>query len=1408
MSGLRHGITISALLGLFLSPFTLFGQAQHIELRHLSTADGLSENTVLCIEQDRYGFLWFGTQTGLNQYDGYGFKIYQNNPQDSASISNNYVSALHEDPQGILWIGTDSGGLNRFNRFQNNFDSFKNHPGDSTSLASDYVQCLLTDYKGRFWIGTASGLCRFQHESRIFTTMLRGYTINTLFEDHEHHLWIGTALNGLFKLDAMHHVLQQYRYVPSRSGGLSSDHIRSIAEDADNNLWVATLDGGLNLYDSKSDQFVAFKHDAGDPTSIRNNTVFTLYRDRNGALLAGLENGGIEVVQLDHDREKSVARFTPYVKDGLFTSIFNKSTVRSISEDLQGNLWIGTYNNGIEAVLHDRKQFVNYYSEPYHEEGLNNNFIQTFLEDDRGSLWIGTDGGGLNYFDPSEETFLSIMHDPQNPKSLSNNHVLDLCKDPGGQLWIATWDGLNLMHPQTHACIAFHHAEGNPATLSNSKITCVHLDTLHNLWVGTLNGLNLYHRTDRTFSRPLESQVSNLTNQYIQTMMSDRQGNVWIATVWGLHRILYSDLLHENYTSTLFIHDPEDATSLSENHVLSMHEDGQGRIWCGTMNGLNCYHPHSETFTMYTLSDGYTSNWISSIIEDDHGILWLGTHKGLIRFDPATLNSLHFDRRDGLIVEDFTRGAIRSKTGELYFGGKTGFTRFYPDHIHQSTFIPPIVLTDFRIFNESVPLETVFSESGNKDPSVFASLELSYMQNNFSFEFASLDFTSPEKNRYRYQLEGFDPTWHEVDASRRHATYTNLSGGDYVFRVKASNADGLWNQTPLTIALEITPPFWKTQWAMVLYFLLSITLMFGLRELIIYRQKLKSEIEFERKEAERIHELDAMKLRFFTNISHEFRTPLTLIIGLLQKLMQYPRSISRTTRFQNYQIISRNANRLLRLINQIMDIRKLDEGCMQLELRYRDIVNFIRAISSSFKFQAEQRHIQFGFSTEQEELHAWFDPDKLDKIIYNVLSNAFKFTHDGGQIHIQLKLKNASEENHQAAAQEEAEGSKPNRLEILIEDDGIGIPDAYLETIFNPFVQVENNELPATGGTGIGLSLTRELIEIHGGEIAVQSQPNQGSRFLITLPLNLKPPPSAPIDELSQQPGRIGSQAPKQVTPIHSDIKQHADAPVVLLVDDEVDFRRFLIDELGSEYRFLEASDGETAYQMTMTEQPDMIVSDVRMPKMDGFTLCSMLKQNSDTSHIPIILLTSKIDERSRIDGFDHGADDYIAKPFDVQLLRARIGNLMDSRKKLKDLYSHEIYLQPKNIVITPDDERFLKRVMECIEAQMDNCDFNVIHLGREIGLSRVQLYRKIKALTDLTPNDLIKTLRLKRAAQYLQESQLTVFEIAYQVGFRDPSYFSKCFRNQFNTSPAAYANAHVQKPRAESSKQIHTERD
>ncbi|HDQ45619.1 MAG TPA: hybrid sensor histidine kinase/response regulator [bacterium] len=1360
--------------------------------RHLTTADGLSDNTVMSVLQDRFGLMWFGTEFGLNQFDGYSVKTYHHDPSDSTSLSDDHINTLIEGPDGSLWIGTASGGINQFLRHQRVFKRYQRQDDDPTSLLDNSVKILYRDRRGAVWAGTASGLSLYVRETDSFLHYLSGCYVKAVCEDSQGRLWVGTGYDGLFRFDAAENRFIQYGHDPTDPHSISTNSIESIAEDSLQNLWIGTLDGGLNWFDEEKQQFIRYRNPSDDGKG--NNTVFSLHCDRSGSLWAGTENGGLHRMSIRKIRGSDApgVGFQIYMNDKNDAGSLNNNTVLSIYEDGQGNLWAGTFCGGVNLLRVDKKPFENHRVEPFNDHGLSHNIVQCFHEDRAGNLWIGTDGGGLNYFDRSAGRFTHYTHNPGDPNGISNDHVLDLCEDHSGHLWIATWDGLNHFDRSGRRFMHYRHVDysSDPAGLGSNKITCVHEDIRKNLWVGTISGLHVLDPKRGRFFRAFEGDGSTLRNGYIQCLYQDRAGNLWVGTVWGFYFLSREDILAGRFEFIHYVNEGPNAANLSENHIFSILEDSRGRVWFATLNGLNCFLRETRSFITYTVKDGLASNRIASIMEDEKGFIWVGTNKGISKLDPSSHRAVSFDARDGLVGDDFTRGVIRTRSNELAFGGKSGFTLFSPDSIQTCSYVPPVVLTDFQIFNRSVPLHSIRRKRvADLWPDSLA-IELSHRQNIFSFEFSALDFTAPEKNQYRYMLEGFDREWRQTDAYRRFVTYTNLSAGDYVFRVQGSNSDGIWNEKGLSLGLKIHPPLWRTRWALFFYAAVLVSILCLLRQLILYREKIKTEILLERQEAKRIHELDEMKLRFFTNVSHEFRTPVTLIIGLLERLMRSKGSFHKKDMAGNYQIMLRNARRLLRLINQIMDIRKLESGGLRLELKKHDIIHFLRTIFASFVHQAEQRSIRYHFSANPEKLSVWFDPDKVDKIMYNMLSNAFKFTRDQGEIRVAVAIApgNGSDENPPDAGPD-SDGNH-RFLEIRIQDNGIGIPGEHLEKIFDPFVQVECDEGKTSIGTGVGLALTRELITLHQGSIDVTSRFGSGACFQIRLPLFLTPgsPDVSPEDPVSDEFDPVCRESESVI----SDVKvPDESAPLILIVDDDRDFLTYLKEELNPDYRVIEATDGKSAAAMALEFIPDLIIADIRMPKMDGFSLCAAIKKDIKTSHIPFILLTSRTNEQSRINGFDLGADEYIEKPFDSHYLHTRITNLLKSRKQLRERYSHEVYLQPQNIVITSEDERFLNHVIQSIDKHIEDSDFSVSDLGHEIGFSRVQLYRKIKALTDLTPNDLIKTLRLKRSAQLLEKSHLTVFEIAYRVGFKDPSYFCKCFRSHYGVSPSEYARLH-----------------
>ncbi|MBN2103227.1 response regulator [bacterium] len=1347
---------------------------------------------MLCIHQDHEGFMWFGTQNGLNQFDGYRYRIFQYDPSDSCSISANQINCILEDREGYLWIGTDAGGLNRYNKLFNQFKHYRADIEDSTQLPDDFIGSLFQDSHDRLWIGTSEGVSQYHRETDSFTHLSIQAFVKAICEDSQGNLWFGTGFNGVYKYHPDTHHMVHYMHHPSQNNTLGANTIETIVEDASNHIWIGTIDGGLNLYERRNDSFIVFSQETRQSSRWTSKTIFSLYCDRSGNLWAGYENAGLSRVLMDTLKVGGVTRlqFEIYHHEVNDIQSLSNNTVRSIFEDNQGNLWIGTYYGGVNLFRRHKKQFQNYHSEPYNDQGLNHDVIQTFLEDPAGNIWIGTDGGGLNYFDRKTGIFTKYMHEVDDPYSISDNHILDLHQEGRGNIWVATWNGLNYFDLNTKRFYSYFHQENDPGSLISNKVTAVLEDFRGLVWIGTTAGLTLFDPVKNAFFQFDAEKHANINTRYIHSILQDSKKNLWIATVHGLYLLPWDKLRNEQWDFVRYVNEDQDSINISVNHFLSVYEDHLGIVWLGTIDGLCYYHPGQDRFGRYSMTDGLNTNMIFSVVEDLQGNLWMGTNKGISHFTRQNQHFRNYGIHDGLMSDAFTKAALRCRSGELMLGGKTGFTLFYPDRIKESTYIPPIVLTDFQIFDHSTPLGRVLKKVHSEKADSMV-IELAYNENMISFEFAALDFTAPQKNRYQYMLEGFDEQWRKIDADRRFATYTNLSAGHYVFRVLGSNCDGVWNRQGLAIGVVIHPPFWRTSWALLVYigFIISVLMMF--KKLVAYREKLKNEVLMERREAERIHEVDAMRLRFFTNISHEFRTPLTLIIGLLERLMRFKKSIGRSELLQNFLIMQRNAKRLLRLINQIMDIRKLDEGCMPLNLKHRDIVHFIRSIYSSFKYQAEQRNIQYRFETSIDQFSMWFDPDKVDKIVYNLLSNAFKYTKNGGnidiKIHIPVSMMSGTQ-NHSVLVQ---------GLEIKIQDDGIGIAKDDQEKVFDPFYQVLNAGEQASKGTGIGLSLTKELVLLHQGDIRLESHSGEGACFTVTLPTHLIPDniyeAEYPVEE------ELYPVLPK-ASVIHQKIHmENHNGPLILVVDDDIDFCNYLRDELSSDYRVIEVTSGDMAYEKSMEFMPDLIVSDVKMPKMDGFTLCTLIKNNDRTSHIPVILLTSKTGEKNQMAGYDHGADGYIMKPFDITFLRKRITNLLNSRKKLKERFSHEIYLQPKNVVITSEQERFLKNVFDVIETNLEDPDFSVSQLGYKIGLSRVQLYRKIKNLTELTPNDLIKNFRLKRAAQLLRESQLTVLEITYETGFKDPSYFCKCFKQLYGSSPREYV-------KEQKFKSIHTE--
>jgi signal transduction histidine kinase/DNA-binding NarL/FixJ family response regulator len=884
----------------------------------------------------------------------------------------------------------------------------------------------------------------------------------------------------------------------------------------------------------------------------------------------------------------------------------------------------------------------------------------------------------------------------------------------------------------------------------------------------------------------------------------DKSGAVWVATDQeGLFC-----LLPENRDSLQFInyrHKPESEGSISSNTVFSVYCSYNGTLWAGTNNGLNRFDPETGTFEYFNIKNGFNAYFVFCVRTDGSGNVWASTEKGLTRFNPDAEEGKRFklfSTSDGLPFDKiYPYHFDKGKDGRFYMGGERGFGlgyfSFHPDSIKDNTLIPPVVITGFKVKNNDIPLDTAISYKKQ--------LHLQYDQNFIAFEFASLDYNDPGKNEYYYKLEGMDDDW-IYSGNRRFANYTGLSPGSYVFRVKGSNNDGYWNEAGASLAITIAAPPWKTWWAYLLYGLFIFTVLYLIFRYYLKRQQLLHKLALEHVQTEKLEELDRMKSRFFANISHEFRTPLTLILGPIEKLKSY---IKDKEPKEDLNMMHRNARRLQNLINQLLSLSKLESGKMKLQSQEVNIISLVNRYVQSFESLAKQKKIEFKFNSSETKIPLFVDKDKIEKILYNLLSNAFKFTEEGGRIEVSVTPINPPSRGDKAESKiSPLEGGRG--VNITISDTGRGIPQEKLPHVFDRFYQVDDNYTKDQEGSGIGLALTKELVEIHHGIITVESQLEKGTTFTVLLPLgkeHLKTEEIVVHKDSFGEPASAEASADKSVdredppeqiaelqaheTPIDDYAEKEDTKPLLLIIEDNDDLRSYIRSYLTDDYQISEAIDGEMGLQKAIEKIPNLVISDVMMPKMDGMELCRRLKTDERTCHIPVILLTAKAAMEDKLEGLETGADDFLTKPFDPQELVIRIRNLIQQRRKLQKIFARNISSigQLTDSSISSMDKKFMKKSVEVVEENLLDADFNVEQLGQEMNMSRMQLHRKLRALVDQSAGEFIRTIRLNRAAILLKEKTANIAEIAYDVGFNNPSYFSECFRKQFGKLPSEYSD-------------------
>lgn len=1332
----------------------LLGFSQNrLVFNHLIVEDGLSPNSVLSIVKDSQGFMWFGTKYGLNRYDGREIKVFKNSPQHKNSIaSNDFVKALTLDNDKVLWVGS-LWGLDKFNPESESFTH--------SVTGVDRANCIYKDREGVLWLGSNNGLTySTDKNNKVFRKFNLGlkipYQVQAIFQDHLNRIWIGTTA-GLVRLMKVKGRYQSHFFTHTGNvNTISGNLITTITEDKKGRLWIGTKYDGINLYEENKNSFKRYFHSENSPRSLVNDHVRKILVDRRGKLWIGTQEG---LSILDPETEK----FENYVHDSANPSSLSQNSIHDIYEDNCGSVWIGTYFGGLD-VVHTIVTPFEVYQDNKYKSSISSNIISTIVEDGKHNLWIGTEAGGLNYFNRETNTFKAYKNTLKDGSSLSSNLVKSILIDKAQRVWIGTaLGGINLFRPDKNDFVHYRNREFDNHSLSSDEVNCVFEDSEGRFWVGTQLGLDRFYPETGQFNVVDIKSINNIDKQ-VAILFEDSKHNMWIGT---RHSIKYRPKGSNSYVTFV----GGSTSGLANSYANCFFEDKQGTIWIGTYHGgLSAYHPLKKTFSTFTEKDGLPGDNILAILEDDKGFLWLSSENGLVKFDKQRITFKVYNTSDGLPGNVFNNtSSLKDSKGQMFFGSYNGLISFYPDHIKENDFSPSVVFTSLKLFNQPVQIN---EEDGLLKRAMSLTKEITFtsQQNVFTIEFAALNYIKPRKNRYKYKLEGFDKNWNEgVNPS---ATYTNLPAGKYTFLVKGSNNDGLWNETPAKLEIHILPPIWRTWWAYSLYFIAGSFLFYFILRFTRRQQRLESELYFEHLNNERQQELYQMKLDFFTRISHEIRTPLTLIFAPLEKLIK----LTRENHMVNHQLygIKRNTDRLLRLISELLDFRKIETGNAKLQVSENELVAFCRSIYNSYEGLAEIKNIAYSFTCEEEQIYTWFDIGQMEKVFYNILSNAFKYTPDGGKISFTII-------------------SETERVKVVIADTGIGIALEVQDKIFTNFYQV--NSGPATvEGWGIGLALVKNIVDLHRGEINVSStQASNGGNGNTALSVSLSlgnthfTPDELLTEDIVMQPEAHLPELLVWNENGPDDVIIPEKKYTIQVVEDNDELRGFIVQSLQSTYHILESLNGLEGWIKAIEHIPDLIVSDVTMPELNGLEFCSRLKADESTNHIPVIMLTAMASHLHQVDGLEAGADVYITKPFSIQVLELSIRNLLQGRESLREKYVRQIMLTPRKLECESPDEKFLNKLMSLIEQNMEDPEFNVSSLVENIGMSQTVLYKKIKVLTDLSIADFIKSQRLKRAAQLLTEHNLNIAEVAYAVGFNDRKYFSKEFRKQFGVSPSEY---------------------
>lgn len=1353
------------------------------KIRFVSIMDDLPKVGVYTINQDDYGFIWLGTNgSGLYRYDGLEYNSYRHRLNDSTSLSSSMVFTTYLDAEHRLWVGTEQ-GLNRYDR---NNDLFKRISNSNFGLAATdnmSVRSIIDDANGNLFIGTfGKGMYKMDSKSlkaiRVNTMGVgdaEALTVYVLAKDSKGQMYAATN-HGILSYDEHKQLLQPAVFADGQRIDAAT---QTLVVDVKDNIWTGTSAEGLYKISDEDGAGVRRIQNLG----ISSYPFFALEVLDDGKILCGTENDGLYHLNADGEL------LHHYVSSNKDEESLLSNSIWSLYLDRDNKIWLGYYNKGVAIYDQVYDKFKGYESLYNNVNSLHAASVASIDQDEDGNLWVGMDGGGIDIIDKSTGTYTHINKEDQGEYSgLDGDYILSVFIDSQGNVWAGSWDsGLYFLKKGTKHFVNYTVENTNGGLKSNTLVSIAE-DSKGILWFGSFhNGLHSYDPKSQSFTNYNTSEFVKygIQNLDIWKVLVDSQDQIWMGTTYGLYKMQrQSD--GELKVTSLFDRLAEEYNNVTTaNHILSLFESDNGTIWLGTKGaGMASYNPKTDSLHWYNKLNGFHLENVCGIIESDQHQIWAAGNAGIVKLNPETGVMANFDQSDGLLSNDYNMNAVfNDGQGNIYFGGYEGLDFFNPQTIKYNQQETLLYLSDLRIFNNKI-LPTQQNSPLSKVIAQTDSITFSSKQSVFTIEYSGINYTRPEKNEYAYYLAGYENTWNYV-GNARSATYTNLDPGNYVFMLKSSNNDGIWNVEPLKLYIEVLPPWWKTNWALAGYLLVFLGGVVILNKMTQKRIRKKQLEKYNQEKRIQQQQLNEKKFQFFTNISHEFRTPLTLIMNPIQDILQNDNLNLPQRLREKHAIIHKNTERLHRLVNELLDFRKLELNKVRLKANEFNIVQLIEAVIGHYKEEALDKNIDLSFDKDDQQLKIWGDENLLEKVLFNVISNAFKASSGGGAINVSLNSKEQAVTFPLAG-----EDFQSPAVEIVISDTGIGLEKEQISRMFERFYQVENLNHSYYGGTGIGLEVVQSFVELHKGKIEVESEPGKGTSFKIILPhgkahfseVELEGTSQKASEDIDQNP--IGSLPEEAYFEDDKEMATDGNTYTLLLVEDNVELRGYLQQAFKNQYKVLVAGNGIDGLKIAKDILPDVIITDVIMPKMSGFEFCKEIKTDMRTSHIPVLMLTAKAKIEDRIEGIEIGADAYMVKPFDIRLLKLRLSQLITSRQLIFNKYFSAISDVAENANTTSLDKEFIQKALDYITKNIEDPDIGVESLASHLNLSRSQVYRKIKALTNQTANEFIRNIRLHKAKAMLSSGKVTISEVSYAVGFSSSSYFTKCFKAQFGVVP------------------------